>query len=64
MFWIRNAACGNAEYHERRHGDAMPLKEKEIRKYHCANELGNLDERNHAGMIGSNEEIPLLEIAG
>ncbi len=39
----------------------MPLKEKEIRKYHFANKLGYLDERYHAGMIGSNEEKPMLE---
>ena len=57
----------NAEYHERHHGATMPLKKKnmrKLRKTHCAIELGYLDEPHHEGMIGSNEETPLLEIAG
>jgi hypothetical protein len=58
-----NAARGNAEYHEGHHGDTMPPKRK-TKKHHCAIELGYLDEPHHVSMIGSNEETPLLEIAG
>jgi hypothetical protein len=39
-------------------------KYEKTKKHHCAIELGYLDEPHHVSMIGSNEETPLLEIAG